>query len=61
MRNVDLVMVTVKINLTSLSTSDTNSFWDAFDDYDYAFNCYKIFYSNLFFIIDMGQNFQLRL
>ena len=27
-----LVAGTVKISLTSLSTSDTNSFWDAFND-----------------------------
>ena len=27
-----LVVGTVKISLTGLSTSDTNSFWDAFND-----------------------------
>ena len=49
-----LVVGTSKISLTSLSTSDINSFWDAFND-EIIFNCF--FYSNLFFINNIFQSF----
>ena len=49
---------TVKTSLTSLSIWDTNSFWDTFNDEIIG---YGIFYSNLFFINNMGLSFQFGL
>ena len=62
MRNVEqdlsltaLMAGTVTISLTYLSTSDSNSFWDAFSDKIIVMT------SNLFSINNVGHRFQLGL